>query len=163
MYSVRFPILFTDRLELNELREEHLDEFYPFAYFEGKPVVSKEVALEIIRRTDRLYKEGETINWGLFLEGKLIGTVGYYRGFKNNTGEVGYVLHHDYHRMGLMSEAVKRVLQYGRGTLKLDKVEAFTEDANIASVRLLEKLGFSKTTRTLDQYSIFELIFNFEA
>jgi ribosomal-protein-alanine N-acetyltransferase len=152
-----YPTLATQRLVLDELKEEHLEDFYPFAYFEGKPVDSKGKALEIIQRTAELYNQGETINWGMFLDSKLIGTIGYYRGFKNNIGEVGYVMHEDYHGKGYMSESIQKVLAYGFEDLDLKMIEAFTELSNEPSVRLLMKHGFVRSDRSLDEYTIFEL------
>ena len=56
--------------------------------------------------------------------------------------EVGYLLEPEYHRRGLMSEALTRVLQYGFAELEFHKIMACTNPLNAASIRLLEKYGF---------------------
>jgi ribosomal-protein-alanine N-acetyltransferase len=41
-----------------------------------------------------------------------------------------------------MSEALEAALRYGFETMRLNKVEACADTRNVASIRLLQKLGF---------------------
>ena len=59
-------------------------------------------------------------------------------------GSLGYWMGAAYARQGLMTAAVKAVLPFAFATLKLHRVEAACIPANVASVRLLEKTGFSR-------------------
>jgi ribosomal-protein-alanine N-acetyltransferase len=59
-------------------------------------------------------------------------------------GSLGYWMGAAYARQGLMTAAVKAVLPFVFATLKLHRVEAACIPANVASVRLLEKTGFSR-------------------
>lgn len=43
-----------------------------------------------------------------------------------------------------MSEALKRVLDFGFGTMQLNRIEALVFAQNIPSHRLLKKLGFKR-------------------
>ena len=45
---------------------------------------------------------------------------------------------------GLASEAVRQALDFGFGTLGLERVEADVDPRNGASCRLLERLGFQR-------------------
>src|SRR3954466_8618009 len=57
---------------------------------------------------------------------------------------LGYWMGADYARRGYMTAAVRAVLPFAFGTLRLPRVEAACIPANVASVRLLEKSGFRR-------------------
>jgi ribosomal-protein-alanine N-acetyltransferase len=61
--------------------------------------------------------------------------------------EMGYELHSDYWRQGLMSEALQAVLEFsfhGGAIPVVHRMEALVDPSNTASIRLLEKLGFQE-------------------
>lgn len=60
----------------------------------------------------------------------------------NRRAEIGYVLNRGYWGRGLMTEAMRAVIQYAFDEVGLHRLEADTDPANAASLRLLEKLGF---------------------
>lgn len=78
---------------------------------------------------------GNGFVWAICIEDRLIGNVAV------TNGELGYMLHHDYHRQGIMRRSVVRALDkaFSDGA---DLVQAGTWDDNPASQRLLESLGF---------------------
>ncbi len=57
-------------------------------------------------------------------------------------GSLGYWMGAAYARQGYMTAAVRAVLPFAFGTLRLHRVEAACIPANLASVHLLEKTGF---------------------
>ncbi len=59
------------------------------------------------------------------------------------TAEVGCDLNPKFQAKGIMSEALKAVIEMGFKGFKLDKIEAFTHRDNESSKKLLEKNGFS--------------------
>lgn len=59
-------------------------------------------------------------------------------------GSLGYWLGEPFVRRGYMTAAVKALLPFTFGTLKLHRVEAACIPTNIASIRLLEKCGFMR-------------------
>lgn len=75
---------------------------------------------------------------------KTIGSCGYFRWYKDHDrAEIGYSLTDDsYKKKGLMTEATREILKYGFGNMNLHRVEAFAHPENIASVKILEGLGF---------------------
>lgn len=76
---------------------------------------------------------------------KMIGSIGIHSTVLASLGsvyEIGYVLHPEYHRMGIMSEAVHKVLDYAFVDLNQDEVYVGHFTDNIASQKLIEKLGF---------------------
>ena len=85
---------------------------------------------------------GDGFAWGVFLGGELIGTVAV------TAGELGYSLHPDHHRKGLMFEACQVALAraFADG---LPSVAASVWSDNAASLALLSKLGFEVIAETL--------------
>jgi [ribosomal protein S5]-alanine N-acetyltransferase len=59
-------------------------------------------------------------------------------------GSLGYWLGEPFVRRGYMTAAVKALLPFAFGTLKLHRVEAACIPTNVASIRLLEKCGFMR-------------------
>lgn len=59
--------------------------------------------------------------------------------------EIGYALHNDgYKQKGLMTEALRAILDYGFTVMNLHRVEALTDTENAASQKLLDNFGFVK-------------------
>lgn len=63
---------------------------------------------------------------------------------EHRDGELGYMLHPDFHDRGLAIEAAREVLRIGFEVLKLHRIHASCDDRNIASARVLERLGMRK-------------------
>ena len=77
--------------------------------------------------------------------GKAIGGCGYHTWYtEHNRAELGYgITDESYKRKGLMSEALEAVLRYGFNEINLHRVEALTATYNTASIKTLEKFGFT--------------------
>jgi [ribosomal protein S5]-alanine N-acetyltransferase len=89
----------------------------------------------------------EKITWGIFLKEtvQLIGTIGYVNIYKENyRAEIGYLLSPGFHGKGMMTEALKRTIEYGFNELKLHSIEAIVHPDNTASTKLLEQNRFVK-------------------
>jgi [ribosomal protein S5]-alanine N-acetyltransferase len=88
---------------------------------------------------------GSGIWWAITTEadGELIGTCGLYNlQTQHCKAELGYWLLPRYWGRGLMQAALETVMAYGFDTLHLHRIEAYVETKNVASGRLLQKLGF---------------------
>ena len=57
---------------------------------------------------------------------------------------LGYCLHTPWHGKGYASEAARRIIRYAREELGLEKLVTGTAEENLPSVRLLERLGFTR-------------------
>lgn len=68
--------------------------------------------------------------------------------------EIGYVLNKDYWGMGYGTEAVRLMSNFALESLGLHKLHAQVVDANIGSVRVLEKCGYQLEGRFKDYYFI---------
>jgi ribosomal-protein-alanine N-acetyltransferase len=113
-------------------------------------------AIQLIQKLDESFATGQGINWAITLNGEVIATCGYYRGFKDATGEIGYVMREAFRRKGYMKEAVQEIVDYGFEQLGLKRIRAITKDDNVGSIRLLEGVGFLKSPERDGDYVIFE-------
>lgn len=61
------------------------------------------------------------------------------------TAELAYGIVPEFQGQGLMKEALKQVISFGFQTLRLNTLEAYTEQSNLPSRKLLETCGFQET------------------
>ena len=73
-------------------------------------------------------------------EGRVIGKAGFYA-----LPDVGYILHPDVWGRGLATEAVGAAIDHVFGTRDLETLTADVDPENVASIRLLERLGFVRS------------------
>lgn len=66
---------------------------------------------------------------------------------KKQRAEVWYKLHKNHWRKGYTAEALQRLLQYAFEDLKLHRIEAGCATENIASIKVLEKVGMQREGR----------------
>lgn len=72
--------------------------------------------------------------------GVVIGDVGFLR-TEGDGVEIGWHLHPSARGRGDATEAARACLDHGFATLGFDRVSAYVETANTASLRVIEKLG----------------------
>ncbi len=101
-----------------------------------------------IRRYQRDAREDDGYALFLFLgdSDTLIGglTLAHVKRGVTQSCSLGYWMGETYANQGYMSEAVRLVIPYVFGTLKLHRIEAACLPENAPSIRLLEKAGFQK-------------------
>ncbi|MDA9774076.1 GNAT family N-acetyltransferase [Saprospiraceae bacterium] len=124
-------------------------------YLGQDPMPSIDAAVTWIKNglSDLELKKG--INWAIRDPNslKLIGLIGFWKLMETkNRAEIGYSLHPEYHRKGLMSEAITAVLDYGFDELKLHSIQAEIDPLNEASQAVLEKMKFRKEAHFTEDY-----------
>ncbi|MFN7117999.1 MAG: GNAT family N-acetyltransferase [Saprospiraceae bacterium] len=149
-----FPVLETERLLLRRITPDDADDLFILRADENimrfipRPLANtREDVLELIQTFDAGINHNELINWAItFREiNRLIGTIGFIRMQKENyRAEVGYMLHFDYQRKGVMQEALAVVIKFGFQAMQLHSIEAVIDPENIASAKLLERNHFIK-------------------
>lgn len=147
-----FPELTTERFLLRRTTIEDAPEFFQLRsdarvmkYIDRPPSKDEEEVRQLIASIGNDIKAGNGIMWVIVPKGqeKLIGTIGFWRMKKEHfRSEVGYLLHPDYWRQGVMNEVLREVLRFGFEVMHLHSVEAVTNPENVASRSLLEKVGF---------------------
>jgi ribosomal-protein-alanine N-acetyltransferase len=85
---------------------------------------------------------------------RVMGKCGFHTWFFNHSrAEIGYGLMREEDRgKGFMTEAMQLVIRYGFEEMKLNRIEAFVGPTNIASLRLVNKLGFTEEGTLREHY-----------
>jgi RimJ/RimL family protein N-acetyltransferase len=149
-----FPRIETPRLILRELLEEDADAVFRIfsdpevmKYYDIDVFASIEQAQALIERQKHRFEQKERFRWGIALKvnDTIIGTGGYVawnRMWCN--AELGYDLARLYWGQGIMTEALRAMIQFGFERMGLNRIEAEVMPDNIASIQLLRKLGFQE-------------------
>lgn len=77
-------------------------------------------------------------------EGPLVGTIGFHTiSPENRTAEIAYDLHPSFWGRGIMSACCRAVVAWGMSERRYVRVQSTVLETNAASMRVLEKCGFS--------------------
>ncbi|RYX97895.1 N-acetyltransferase, partial [bacterium] len=109
-----------------------------------------------IKLTQDGFENKTSIAWVIALKenaNEMIGEIGYYRtDLANYRAEIGYMLHPNLWRKGLISEALKEVINFGFKEMKLHSISANINPGNNASRQILLKHGFTKEAYFKENY-----------
>jgi [ribosomal protein S5]-alanine N-acetyltransferase len=145
------PILSTHRLRLRQFRAEDADAMHqcfadPEAMrFWNQPVHTKRIETErVVRRlmdcTPSYYRFWAVAD---VRSDRCLGMVNYHDGhIRSKRVAIGYIVDPAHHGKGIATEAVSAMLDFCFSELGLHRVQAFIHPDNIASRKLVEKLGF---------------------
>ncbi len=161
-YFRHLPTLETERLVLRPVRKTDWQDMWEYAH---DPKVSALTTGEYHHDLDAThayidrvldhYAAGQVENWGLELKAThaFVGMAGFSdASAEHRVGEIGYVLSSRHWNQGLTTEAIRAVLDQGFSALGLEKIFARFLSENIASRRILEKLGFRKEAHLRSQF-----------
>ncbi len=150
----KFPHLETERLILREFRESDLDDFYinrtdpDVRKYVAKPIdPNKEFTKGILMEIIRAFEEKRSLNWVIEHKqtGAFMGSAGFWRiDLENSRAEIGYSLAKKYWGQGYMTEILNKILPFVFKKVGVHSVMAIVDVENIASWKLLEKVGFAK-------------------
>ena len=151
-----FPALSTDRVQLRLLTLgdasavwTHFADPEVTRFMDIEPCMSLAEAREIID----FHIRDTGCRWGLFerKSDELIGTCGFHcwrpEPAAQAEAEIGYDLARAQWGKGLMREVLQVVIPCGFETMRLHRIYAGIEPANLRSIRLLKGLGFQSATR----------------
>ena len=148
-------ILRTDRLILRGPRPDDLDAMFAIysdpvnmAHWSTPPHADISITREML--ADKIAGFATApVNFILEHQGRMIGHAGMFRDW-----EVGFMLHHPYHRQGLVAEAMAAILPHLWATTQAEVLTADVDPRNLASIRLLERLGFHESHRAEGTFCI---------
>ena len=149
---VNFPCLQTKRLELVEINQSHLTDYYKIfkderttKYYNITPFEKEEEAQKYIDWFQTRFEDKLGIRWGIKLKDNagIIGTAGFNNFQRNHRANLGYDLHYDFWNNGYITEALSEILKFGFNILEINRIEAEVMQGNTASEKVLEKLGFT--------------------
>lgn len=143
------PVLTTERLKLRAVTLDDAEAMFTYGSNENvtKYVLwntheTLEDSKEFIEMALETYKMHPFYHWGIEYEGKFIGTIDYVMIHQHNkVGEIGYVLAEEYWNKGIVTEAAKKVIDFGFKELQLVRVQARCVVENTGSSRVMEKCG----------------------
>jgi ribosomal-protein-alanine N-acetyltransferase len=96
---------------------------------------------------NKIYRKKEGIRWIMASKetDEYIGDIGFHNYSKQHRRiELGYKLSREYWRKGIMNESIKGAMKFAFEELKVNRIEALVDIDNLASMRLLLKLGYKK-------------------
>jgi len=145
------PTLTTARLCLRKLAPEDLESIFAYTsdpevarFTTWQPHASIEVSRDFLTYVLGQYDRGEVAPWGIEHrhDAKVIGTCGFVGwSLRHARAEIGYAMSRAYWNRGLMTEALRAVLDLGFREMHLNRIQGCCVVENIGSARVMEKAG----------------------
>jgi len=148
-----FPELSEGKIALHQILAEDIGELIEISFYDAVPAKSVAEAKVMQDKINEDYLAGNSIHWGIRdqLTNKIVGTCGYYRGFEQESGELGCVLLPQYYGQGYMTAAMLLAIDFGLNNMGLKRIWAATGKDNSKAIKLLEKLHFRKVADLEDK------------
>ena len=147
------PRLETDRLVLRRAASSDVADVFAYAsdpevarHSTWEPHDSLDASRTFVASLLAHYAAAEVANWVVVLKGedRVVGTCGFvYWNPRHNRAEIGYALARRLWGRGLMTEAAFKVCDFGFDVMGCNRLEARCLPENIASARVMEKLGMT--------------------
>jgi ribosomal-protein-alanine N-acetyltransferase len=148
-----FPVLETGRLVLRQIDLTDAEAIFSIkslpnvtGKYGRKPHFSLSRTEEYIKEIQKDYSELNGLFWCIIVKESnlLAGTACLWNmDLESDMAELGYELHPDYWRKGIMTEALETVISWGFQKFELNRIEACPLSSNTASLGILLKLGFT--------------------
>jgi RimJ/RimL family protein N-acetyltransferase len=156
-------VIETPRLKLRPFTESDLEDLWPYVSDPEFPQFMTWAAHRDREQTRAFFASraevlaaGTGVAWVIEHAGRASGTIGldaitwHFGALRFDRAELGYWLATPLHNQGVCTEAAQAVVQWGFETLGLHKVRVGCFEANVASRRVIEKLGFRFVGREED-------------
>ena len=154
---MEIPTLHTEHLILRPFTPADTDAWHAILsgedvlrYFPGSPQPTREQAGRMIERMLAHWQEHGYGLWAVELQehGRLIGRVGLQLIVETAEVEVDFILDRAFWGRGLATEAGRASLDYGYDVLQVDSIVGIVHPENLASQRVLQKIGLTLTEET---------------
>ena len=141
-------MLTTKRLLLRRVRMEDLEDLHlvfsnakAMRYWDSLPYESPAQTRKLVSAMVAAVSD-ESDDFVIEHNGRVIGKAGCWR-----LGEIGYILHPDFWGKGLAQEALSAVIPHNFEHLPIDRLLADVDPRNEASLKLLNRFGFTEVGR----------------
>lgn len=147
------PVLETERLRLRKLTPDDAPDIFEYA---SDPEVTRYLIWSSHRTIDDCrdfitsamdrYRKRGVAPWGIVhkADRKVIGTCDFITWWPAHArAEIGYALSRTYWGQGIMTEAVRAIIDFGFCVKELNRIQALCEVANVGSARVMEKVGMT--------------------
>ena len=156
-----FPVIETKNLLLRRMTHEDKNDIFQMRkdprmheYMDSKPDESVEETEVYIDRMVNGIAANKWIIWAIEhkVSKKVIGSISIWNIDKEKgVAELAYGIIPDYQGKGLMKEALLSAVGYGFNVMKLKSLDAYTEEKNIRSIKLLDSCKFKVVDKVDDQ------------
>ena len=166
MAHLPWNILETERLKVRESTLEDVDDFYEIyqepsiTYYMEDLFPQKEAETAYMKAyIDQIYG---FYGYGLWTvihkeSGKVIGRAGLSLREGYELPELGFVIAVPFQGKGYGYEVCRGILEYAREVLEFQEIQALVDEKNLASLGLLQKLGFEYRRKVLEGARSYEL------
>jgi ribosomal-protein-alanine N-acetyltransferase len=161
----KFQIIETSRLRLRELQvadSEAMLETYSdpetMKYWSAKPVVDLNGAREMVQADVDWAAKGDALVWAITNppSDKVLGKCVLFQfSHENQRAEFGYVINRSHWAKGYMTETLTAIINFAFNELGLHRLEVDTDAENLASLRVMEKLGFTREGLFRDRWRVY--------
>jgi ribosomal-protein-alanine N-acetyltransferase len=148
-----FPILITERLSLCEYDSKYADDIFAIRgdpevqLYNSEPHRTVADTLKFIEEEREKYRLRQEVIWAVQMResARVIGSVSLFDWdrYHRRVG-LGYDLASDCWGRGYAQEAIREVLRFAFEAMAVNRVEIWTAAENLRSVRLAERLGFTR-------------------
>jgi [ribosomal protein S5]-alanine N-acetyltransferase len=148
-----FPVLGTARLELCEYDVGYAEDIFVIRgdaevqLYNSVPHATVQDTIEFIEFERAEYRAKKEIIWAVkWRESqRIVGSVSVFDWNRyHRRAQMGYDLAKAYWGMGIAQEAICAVLHFAFERMALNRMEIWTSAANVRSLRLAERLGFTR-------------------
>ncbi|MDF2453696.1 MAG: acetyltransferase, ribosomal protein N-acetylase [Bacteroidota bacterium] len=156
-----FPVIETKRLILRRIVLDDLDSYFALRTNVNamkhicQVLPTRDETQTKILRINEMISMNDGMAWAICLKPSdtMIGTASFHKVIKEHyRAEIGYMLHPDFWKQGIISEALETVIHYGFYSMRLHSIEAHIDPANLASEKVLEKFKFVKEAYFKENY-----------
>lgn len=143
----------TKHLKLCKFTKDDVEEVYNnygsddslTKYISWVPFNTMEKCEKFIKYHLKKYEENPLFfSWKIVYDDKIVGSIALYNvDTRSESGELGYIMGSEWQNKGLMTETVDSVLEYAFNQAGFHRIYASCHEDNMASKRVLEKLGMT--------------------
>jgi len=163
-FPSRFPVLVTGRLVLREIAEHDVEAVFamesdPVAmrFWSRLPMQDRSEARESVERGMGFFSSRTALKWCVTrsADDRMLGHLSLFN-FSEQSGraDLGYGLARAHWGQVFMHEALTAVVDYAFGPLRLRRLEADVDPRNQASLRAVERLGFTREGLLRDRWQV---------
>ncbi len=152
--------IYTKRLVLRPLSPNDLQTTHEYAsdketckYMVFLPNKTIDETAEFLQAVERNWNAEKPLSYefAICADGRHIGAISIALE-SESVGEFGWILNCAYQGRGYCTEAAKALVRFAKATLKLDKLVAHCDTRNVASYRVMEKLGMRRICESRREY-----------
>jgi RimJ/RimL family protein N-acetyltransferase len=144
------PVRYSDAADLEAMfHDPRVNRFLPYERRSetGRVFVARALRMNRLREAHRFVARERD-------SGAFVGSMGLFSVAQHDrSAEVGYALDRHHWGRGYASEGVGALVAWGFETLGLHRIEALCQEPNLASIRILRRIGFRREGRQRDAIS----------